>query len=496
MKHQVADLRFCLSRYAAGNFSEMGAGKTLPTALAALGLMQDGHADCVVALMPDSIFGEWENTLKQLIDTRIRPYFFLGPNRSSELALNHPFVVTTYQTFLNEYLLTKKTAKNNQTPKGTWVNKQSLFYKLGKSKRVILIVDEASCLRNLKAKRTKGIEHFALELAKFKYLLTGNPAPNGAYNLYPFLRILAPGAYPTERYFIEQHCVVQGTTSTNEPLIVAYKNLEPLKELISNVSVRHLKAECMDLPDKMYNVKELELPTWHRSVYDEAVKNGFIELPSGKMLDMSNVFSLITRLRQLSSNPDLMGLRSGVHKVQQLKQDLNEIGTNDGHKVVVFSCYVNSGYAILKAAKELGWNTAQVFDTNKIDKRAEIKRFQTDPNCNLIVVNPQAGGLGVNLSMANWNIFYEYDYNLDTHDQALERSHRKGLVGPLTIIYYVTLDTIEPGILEALRGKKHLSAELLRDPVHLRDFLQYGKGFYTEDATKAMAKELALGFEI
>lgn len=469
--HQLHDLKFFLSRRKAGNFSEMGAGKTLPTALAALGLLQDGHVDSVVALMPDSIFDEWGKTLSQLIETPVRPYYFHGVGRNRELALAHPWVITTYQTFMNEYIVTK--GKDGKTPRGVYLDKSSLFYKKSQAQRVCLIVDEASCLRRVEAKRTKAITNFASQGALFTYLLTGNPMPNGAINMYSLLRILDPEAYPTLRYFMHQHCVMQGDPDTGDPVIVAYKNLKPLQDHVDRVSVRHLKAECLDLPAKTFVTRHLEMPKWHLDLYNKALEQAFLELPSGEVLSFKNVFSMIIRSRQLATDPALIGLDPSTHKEKQLRRDLEDIGHHDGHKVVVFSEFVQSGYRIMKIARELGWNPAQVFDTQRIDKKVEIKRFQDDPSCNLIVVNPAAGGLGVNLSAANWNIFYEYSYNLDHHDQALERSHRMGLIGPLTVLYYITDGTVEPGILKALQGKKLLSADVLRDPKHLLNFLLF-----------------------
>jgi SNF2 family DNA or RNA helicase len=211
------------------------------------------------------------------------------------------------------------------------------------------------------------------------------------------------------------------------------------------------------------------------------VDSGLLELPDGTLLEMSTAFAMITRARQVASNPRTFGFDVDGSKLAQLETDLIEISTT-GAKVVVFISYSDTGYVVKNLATRLGWNVACLFDTTKHNTENEKRRFQTDPACNLIIVNPQAGGLGVNLSMANYELFYEYGYDLELHDQALERAHRPGLVGPLTVIYYVTMNTVEESIIEALQSKKHVSSEILRDPMQLRNFLKYKTTFRSKTA--------------
>ena len=466
-EHQRSDLRFFWERTRACNFSEMGAGKTLPTAVCAAGLLQDGLVNKVVILVPPILMHDWRRVFEGQLDMGIKPYVYHGFDREKRRLLDEDVIITSYQIFVNEYLRVKVkiNKKGNRVKKSIReVDLTSIWLMLARM-GTCLVVDEASFLRRWDSLRTFAVQDFSWRCRRF-YALSGNPAPNGPIGYFPLLYMMDRGLYPTERYFMYMHCIVEGAFKA----IVAYRDLDALSANVAQFSVRHLKAECLDLPQRLQQVREIEMSPNQDVLYQQALEEQFLELPDGRVIDIANAYQIITRSRQLASNPMTLGFNIRCPKFEALETDLDSIA-KEGKKVVVFIEFVKTGEMVLELVKKLGWDAAAMFGDH--DKEAEKVRFQTDPKCNLIVVNPASGGLGTNLSMANYELFFEYSYNLDHHDQALERAHRPGLVGPLTVIYYVMKETVEVGIMQSLQKKKTLSADVLRDPVSLRNFVNY-----------------------
>lgn len=474
-EHQQGDLRFLLGKRRAGNFSEMGAMKTLSAAIACAGLVQDKIADKAVLVMPAQLLYDWKDVFDLQMVCPLKVHVYHGSSRSIIDAFNADVIIISYQVLVNEVVkkhrnkdgsLSKNKRKREIDVNSPWVR----FFQKNK---VVLLGDEASGFRRPESKRTFAFASLS-RMASRTYLLSGNPAPNGPENYFPIMFMLKPEVYPNKQTFYDMHCIVHGRDN-----VVGYKNLDILQAHIASVSVRHLKRECLDLPPVTFVVRELESLPAHKQLYDSAMDNEFLELPDGRVLDMTSVFSITTRARQLATNPCTLGFDVPNVLFNQLEDDLEYIG-REGHKVVVFNRFVDTGYRIKALAESAGWNVACMFDTQHFNAEKEKRRFQSDPDCNMIVVNPASGGLGINLSMAQYNIFFEYDYDLDQHDQALERSNRRGLAGPLTVLYYVVKNTICEAMLEVLQKKKKLSSDMLRDPVYLCNFVKYKKAIETD----------------
>lgn len=451
------------------NFSEMGAGKTLPTAVALTALVRSGRVQKALLIMPPILLDDWKRCFERQIDMGVKVYVYHGTDRSQARAMRAEVVLTSYQLFVNEFLTRKPANWRKGRPFPRRVNTSGFFYHFLKTFRTAMALDEASAIRRTESRRCFAAQK-AAELSDCFYLLTGNPTPNGAINAYPLLSILQPDAYISEAHFKHEHCVM---AKGPFPTVVGYKNLDGLSEVMSSVSVRHLKLEVMaELPPKEFVIRNLPMSPDHRDLYTSMLSDQFLQLPSGKVIDMENAFALIMRSRQVASNPMTLGFESKSPKFGMLEQDLEWIGADK--KVVIFVEFVKTAHNVKEQCEELGYTVAMMADTTRYNPLKELRRFQ-EGDASIIVVNPASGGLGVNLSVANYNIFFEYSYNLEHHDQALERSHRTGLVGPLTILYYVTVDTIEESILEVLQRKKTLSSDLLRDPVQLRSFVKFSE---------------------
>lgn len=467
--YQLQDAALFWKNKRFANLSEMGAGKTLPTAVALTAMIRSGRVQKALLVMPPILLDDWKRCFERQLDMDMKVYVYHGTQRSQALAIKAEVVLTSYQLFVNEFLTRKPKGYKLGRPFARRVDTSGFFYRFLKTFRTAMALDEASAIRRTESRRCFAAQK-AAELADCFYLLTGNPTPNGAINAYPLLSILIPDAYISELHFKHEHCIMSGGPF---PTVVGYKGLERLSELMSQVSIRHLKLEVMsELPAKEFVVRNLDMSPEHTDLYSSMLVDQFLQLPTGEVIDMANAFALIMRSRQIASNPMTLGFEAKSPKFGMLEQDLEWIGADK--KVVIFVEFVKTAHSVKEQCEKLGYKVAMMADTTKYNPLKELRRFQ-EGDANIIVVNPASGGLGVNLSVANYNIFFEYSYNLEHHDQALERSHRTGLVGPLTIVYYVTTDTIEESILEVLQRKKTMSSDLLRDPVQLRSFVKFSE---------------------
>jgi SNF2 family DNA or RNA helicase len=222
----------------------------------------------------------------------------------------------------------------------------------------------------------------------------------------------------------------------------------------------------VDLPPVTYLRRELDWAPGQRSVYLKMLNDHVVEF-ADHWLEADEIGPRLTRLHQILTNPQQLGLDCDSTRWTVLDDDLESIGIAQ-HKVVVFAHYrasikrLNARYSHLNPAVIFG-GTADV--------DAQKSKFNEDPTCRIMFAHPKSAGLGINLSVANYCIFFEYSYDLDDYDQAVSRLDRPGQKSNVTVINYGVRGSMELNrILPALISKKQLSMALLRDPVEFMKF--------------------------
>lgn len=307
-----------------------------------------------------------------------------------------------------------------------------------------------------KAKNPTSQQGSALLTIKPKYAIpmSGTFLINNPLDLYLPLKWTG---FETHSYFQykNHYCVLGGYHNQD---IVGYKNLDELRDIISKVMIRRTKDEVLDLPPKVHTVEYVEMGKEQKKVYDEVKQ--YLRENIDKIKISHDPLAQIIRLRQATGYPGLLSTTvTQSAKMERMIELVEEI-TAVGQKAIIYSEWEEMTKIVKqKLAK---YNPAYV--TGKIDlddRMAEKNRFQTDPNCKVMLGTVGALGTGFTLTAASNVIFLDEPWSRAIKDQAEDRAHRIGTKGTVRVITLVTKDTIDEKIADIVQRKGRMSDMLI-----------------------------------
>lgn len=335
------------------------------------------------------------------------------------------------------------------------------FYNHG-PKRPALIVDESTCIKNYKAKRSKELYRWA-KRSSVRRILTGTPATESPMDLWGQSLVLGRGLLGTTSYtaFKEEYCKqeVQFFGARAVKTITGYKNLEQLSELLKGFSTQILKKDCLDLPEKIYTKRVITLTADQDKLYKQ-LKDEAIAEYGDKVIEVTNALALTTKLHQIicgqvKVNDEYLSVHSNRIDV------LVEILEDYPGKVIIWCPYVQALRDIVKALKtRFGAKSTAMYagETSLEDRDKALTDFQ-DPSSPLkyFVGNQAVAGYGLTLTAANLVIYYANSWRAELRYQSEDRPHRIGQTENVTYIDFICPGTIDERIIDALREKKKLA---------------------------------------
>lgn len=389
------------------------------------------------------------------------------------------------------------------TKKGrAFLNKCLLVWKC------LLAVDESHRIKNPKALCSKAL-HAVAHKAPFRRILTGTPVTQSPVDLFSQFYFLDEWVMGTDSFvaFKAQYCELLPPGSGllrhieqrmkpglmrryngNEakvrahmdkylPQVVAtdakgnkkYKNLDKLQTLIAPHSLRVRKADCLDLPDKLYQRVYHELSAPQRRLYDDMKNKLRIEMKDGSASVATKLTSLV-RLQQLvgGHQPDARGeYKAHIMPTQdnpRIAALLDSVQELEGGVIVWarFRQQLEDIAACLKDA-DLGGVVQYHGGISGKDRVKAVDKFQSG-EAKFFVAQPHSGGVGLTLTAARTVIYYSNDFSLETRLQSEDRAHRIGQHHAVTYIDIEAVDTLDVRIIGALRSKKNVADLLTGDP--------------------------------
>ena len=336
----------------------------------------------------------------------------------------------------------------------------------------MMIVDESTTIKNRKAQRTKNLMVLT-KYSKYRRILTGSPVTKSPMDLFSQCNFLDPSALGYISFFAFQnrYAIVQkrvmGARSFQE--ITGYRRLDELNEKLFSFSTRVLKEDCLDLPDKIYTRRNVELTDEQAKVYGQMKKLALAQLENGDLATTESVLTQIMRLQQICCGffqPD-------VGQIQPLKNNrLNElmnITDEISGKAIIWASYTHDIQQICQTLRDRFGpdSVATYYGATPQDRRQEIVEEIQDPDSPLrfFVGQPKTGGYGITLTAANTVIYYSNSYDLEIRLQSEDRAHRIGQTKSVTYIDLVSPDTIDEKVLDALRSKVNLAGMVLGEEV-------------------------------
>jgi SNF2 family DNA or RNA helicase len=341
--------------------------------------------------------------------------------------------------------------------------------------KTIMAIDESTTIKTPTAKRTKAI--LALGgLAKYRRILTGSPVTKSPLDLYTqcgFLNeeLLGFGSYYTfrNRYAVMRQANFGGR---RVQLIAGYQRLDELSKILKPFSDRVLKENCLDLPEKTYIERQVELTDEQKKTY-ETMKSAALASLKGKMATAPHVLTQLMRLHQITCGH----LKNDDETITEIKNNridsLLEVLEETEGKAIIWANYVYDIKRIVKAiSQKYGEDSiVQYYGAIPADQRQKnIEKFQ-DPNSpvRFFVGNPQTGGYGITLTAANNVIYYSNGYDLEKRLQSEDRAHRIGQKKAVTYIDLITPKTVDEKIRKALRKKINIATEIMGE--ELREWI-------------------------
>ncbi len=333
--------------------------------------------------------------------------------------------------------------------------------------KAIMAVDESTTIKTPTAKRTKAICAIG-KLAKYRRILTGSPVTKSPLDLYTqceFLNenLLGFGSYYTfrNRYAVMRQANFGGR---RVQLVGGYQRLDELSRVLKPFSDRVLKENCLDLPEKTYIERQVELTDEQTKAYS-TMKSAALALLKGKMATAPHVLTQLMRLHQITcghlKNDDDSITEIKNNRITSLIELLEEV---EG-KVIIWANYVYDIKQIVAAiSKKYGEDSiVQYYGAVDAETRQKnIEKFQDpDSPARFFIGNPQTGGYGITLTAANNVVYYSNGYDLEKRLQSEDRAHRIGQKKAVTYVDLIAPKTVDEKIRKALRKKINIATEVM-----------------------------------
>ena len=408
---------------------DMGLGKTIQTLAVIVQRAADGPT---LVVAPTSVCFNWINETERFAPTLNVHQF--GPGDRAALLKDlgpRDLVVTSYG------LLDRERERLSEVHWQT------------------AVLDEAQAIKNLNTNRSKA----AMSLtADYRIALTGTPLENHLGELWNLFQFLNPGLLGSVEQFQQRYMAPierDGDATTRHRL----------KRLIQPFILRRTKTQVLEeLPPRTEVTLSVEFSEEEAAFYDALRQTALQRLASayGPQGQHIRILAEITRLRQACCHPDLIMENSGISgsKLTMFGETINELLDN-GHKALVFSQFVGHLTILRKELDRRGVSYLYLDgSTPAVERRRQVEAFQNGTG-DVFLISLRAGGLGLNLTAADYVLHMDPWWNPAVEDQASDRAHRIGQQRPVTIYRFVARGTIEERIIELHATKRDLADSLL-----------------------------------
>lgn len=330
-----------------------------------------------------------------------------------------------------------------------------------------MAIDESTTIKTPGAKRTKSIIKVGKE-ARYKRIATGSPVTKSPLDLFSQCEFLSPTCLNYNSFYAFQAryaVLVERKMATHTfKQIVGYRHLDELQKKLTHFSFRVTKEECLDLPDKVFTRREIELTDEQAKAYNQ-MKLMALTLIDGNLMSTNNALTQLMRLHQIvCGHVKYDDGREEDLPNNRVKELLATIEECDG-KIIIWANYRRDIENIKNAlAEAYGMTTVATYygDTEAEDRQTIVERFQ-DPNSGLrfFVGNPRTGGYGLTLTQAKTVIYYSNNFDLEVRLQSEDRAHRIGQTKSVTYIDFISPNTVDEHIVKALRSKINIASQVL-----------------------------------
>ena len=418
---------------------DMGLGKTIQALSFMHHLKETNGSLKALVVCPTTLMYNWENEIKKFTPT-LTYYIHHGGTR-----VKQPLTQTTFDVIITTYGTLRSDIKLFVEPDFDYI-----------------VLDESQAIKNPSSKVTKAA---SLLKAKSRLCLSGTPLQNNTFDIFAQMNFLNPGMLGSMEFFKQEFAVPIDKFGEKE-------QKDHLRKLLFPFILRRTKEQvAKDLPDKTEMILFCEMGDEQRKIYD-AYRNDFRDKilgvvdSQGIQRSQLTILQGLMKLRQICDSPAIMKEEEKFPNVSiKLDELVREITENmSNHKALVFSQFLGMLALIREKLDELGVKY-EYFDgsTTAPDRQKAIDGFQNDDTCRVFLISLKAGGVGLNLTAADYVYIVDPWWNPAVEQQAIDRTHRIGQTKNIFAYRMICKDTVEDKILSLQEKKRALAADLITD---------------------------------
>ena len=408
---QFDGMAFLVPRHSAVLADEMGLGKSMQAISSIRLLVRSGEARRVLVVCPKGLVSNWARELADWAPELVVAVIEGDqPRRRWQWSLpDVPVKLANYEVLVRD---------------------RDLVAELGLSFDLV-VLDEAQRIKNRASQTNQSVR--SLDRRR-SWALTGTPIENSADDLVGLFEFVAPGQI-SERM-----------------------TPKAMGAAVSDHILRRTKDKVLkDMPPRLNRDERIELTAEQRETYRRAEEEGVLRLADmGREATIQHVFELVLRLKQICNFDTATGESA---KLECLQAELEEVQAS-GRKALVFSQWVETLGRLEGALGKFG--AIQYHGGMSTVARDEaIRRFKHEKKHSVLLLSYGAGAVGLNLQFSQYVFLFDRWWNPAVEDQAINRAHRIGAAGAVTVTRFLSADTIEERIDEVLRRKRDLSEMIL-----------------------------------
>jgi hypothetical protein len=418
---------------------DMGLGKTVQT-LALLqrqkeqrGAVGDGPTTSLL-VMPTSLIYNWEMEAKKFTP-QLKVFIYTGTNRDKnvEQFAHYDLVLTSYGIARIDIDILRDYYFN------------------------YVILDESQAIKNPNSAIAKTVREFN---TRHRLILTGTPLENSTLDLWSQMTFINPGLLGTKTFFKNEFVTpIEKKGDTNKS--------EKLHAIIKPFILRRQKWQvATELPEKIENVTYCAMTEAQEARYEETksfYRNEILDLIEHKGIQKSQLLLLqgLTQLRQIANHPRMVDEQYAEEsgKMKDMMHMLTS-AISEGHNILIFSQFVKHLTLVSEQLQERDVAYAYLDGSTK-NRQEQVESFQEDQRLRVFLISLRAGGVGLNLTKADYVFILDPWWNPAVEKQAVDRAHRIGQENRVFTYKFITRDTVEEKILRLQESKLKLATDLI-----------------------------------
>lgn len=390
----------------------------------------EAHVAASLVVLPSSLVHNWANEIiKFAPDLKLLKH--IGGNRETDLTVfdKYDIILTTYGVVRNEI---------------DWIREYEFFY---------VVLDESQVIKNPESKVFQAVIDLK---AKHRLVLTGTPIENSLSDLWSQMHFVNPGLLG-ELPFFRQNFIAPIEKDSD---ILRQQHLQ---QLIRPFILRRTKGEvASDLPELTEQIRYCNMTESQKSYYEEEkskARNEILDSISTVGIEKSGflVLQALTRLRQIANHPFMVDSEycGDSGKFEEVISNIgNMIAEN--HKVLIFSSFVKH-LDLFRKHFDANRRKYSMLVGETRNREEVIKQFQNDPENRFFLISLKAGGVGLNLTAADYVFILDPWWNPAAEMQAISRSHRIGQTQNVFVYRYISAETVEEKIVRLQERKSELA---------------------------------------